>query len=125
MSTTRRTARLNSLLREVISEVIHREVGNPNISQLITITKVEITTDLHHAKVFFSVIGPDIEKEHTLQALQSAAGYISVLASKKVVMRFFPELTFKIDDSVEHHMRVEEILQKIRKENESRGPVEE
>ncbi|MDN3507885.1 MAG: ribosome-binding factor A, partial [Simkaniaceae bacterium] len=54
---TRRVFRLNSLLREVLSEVVTQDVSNPNISPLLTITRVEITTDLHFAKVYFSVIG--------------------------------------------------------------------
>lgn len=117
---TRRTSRLNSLLKEVISEVIRKEVSNPNVSDFLTITKVEITKDLHHAKVFFSIIGTEEEKHNTLEALQSASGYIAVLASKQVVLRHFPNLTFKTDDGVDKHMRIDSILQDIKKEELSR-----
>jgi len=113
--TKRRTQRLNSLLKEVISEVIIKEVRNPNISPLLTVTKVEITDDLSMAKVFISVIGDDIEKQKTLQALETAAGFIGISASKKVVMRYFPKLTFKIDNAVEHQMKIEKILNDIKK----------
>lgn len=115
-----RTDRLNSLLKEVISEVIKRDVRNPHISELITVTRVEITKDLHYAKVFISVIGDDTQKKETLAALQSAAGFIAVQSSRQVVMRYFPELTFKLDDSVEKHMRIEEILHSINQEKSSR-----
>ncbi|MBX9695199.1 MAG: 30S ribosome-binding factor RbfA [Cyanobacteria bacterium] len=115
-----RTDRLNSLLKEVISEVIKRDVRNPHVGELITVTRVQITKDLHHAKVFISVIGSDQDKEETLAALNSAAGFIAVHSSKKVVMRYFPELTFRLDDSVDKHMRIEELLGKISKERESR-----
>lgn len=109
-----RTDRLNSLLKEVISEVIRNDVKNPNIKAIITVTQVEITKDLHHAKVFISVIAPKKEEKiKTVAALQSAAGFIAVNASKKVVMRYFPELTFKLDDSVDKHMRIEELLNEI------------
>lgn len=127
-----RTDRLNSLLKEVIDEVIRREVRNPHVNELITVTRVEITKDLHFAKVYISVIGSTVEKEQTLHALQSAAGFIAVHASKKVVMRYFPALTFKLDDSVDKHMRISNLIDKISEERRSResdedheGPAEE
>lgn len=124
--TVERTDRLNSLLKEVISEVIHREVKNPHVTKLVTVTSVRISKDLHYAKVFISVIGSEEEKKETLAALNSAAGFIAVNASKQVTMRYFPELTFRIDDSVEKHMRLEEVFHKINQERESRGtPTEE
>lgn len=115
-----RTDRLNSLLKEVISEVIRRDVRNPHIGPLVTVTRVEITKDLHFAKVYVSVIGTDQEKAETLQALQSAAGFIAVNSSQKVVMRYFPELKFKLDDSVDKHMRIEQLLGEISQERKVR-----
>jgi ribosome-binding factor A len=116
----KRTDRLNSLLKEVISEVIRNDVRNPHVKELITVTRVDITKDLHHAKVYISVIGSPQDKDETIKALQTAAGFIAVNSSKKVTMRYFPELTFKLDDSVDKHMRIEELLAEIetkRKEN--------
>lgn len=115
-----RVDRLNSLLKEVISEVIHRDVRNPHLAKFITVTRVAISKDLHHAKVFISVIGTDQERADSIEALQSAAGFIAVNASKKVVMRYFPELQFKLDDSVDKHMRIETLLGEIAAERESR-----
>lgn len=120
-----RTDRLNSLLKEVISEVIRKDVRNPHVNELVTVTRVQISKDLHYAKVYISVIGPDIAKAETIDALKSAAGFIAVQASQKVVMRYFPELTFKLDDSVDKHMRIEELLQEISKERETRPQTHE
>lgn len=122
---TQRTDRLNSLLKEVISDVIRKEVRNPHVNALVTITRVEITKDLHFAKVYVSVIGTPEQKAETLNALQSAAGFIAVQSSKQVVMRYFPALTFKLDDSVEKHMRIEELLGKIADERQKRDHNEE
>lgn len=108
-----RTDRLNSLLKEVITEVIRRDVRNPHVNELVTVIRVDITKDLHYAKVYISVIGSDKEKEETIKALQSAAGFIAVNAAKKVVMRYFPALTFKLDDSIEKHMRIDALLEEI------------
>lgn len=120
--TTKRTKRLNSLLKEVLTEVIRENVRNPNVSTLFTITGVDITKDLTLAKVYISVIGTDEERKLTLEALQSAAGFISVLASKKVTMRHFPTLTFKLDTSVDQHMRIDSLLQKINLEKDASNP---
>lgn len=116
-----RTDRLNSLLKEVISDIIRKEVRNPHVNELVTITRVDITKDLHFAKVYASVIGTQEQKNETIAALQSAAGFIAVQASKQVVMRYFPALHFKLDDSVEKHMRIEELLSKIAAEQHSRS----
>lgn len=116
-----RTPRLNSLLKEVISEVITRDVRNPHINSLLTVTRVEITKDLHYAKVFISVIGNETQKKETIEALQSAAGFIAVNASKKVVMRYFPALTFVLDDSMDKHMRIHSLLTEIDAERKSRS----
>lgn len=118
-----RTDRLNSLLKEVISEVITREVRDPRVAQLVTITQVEISKDLQHAKVSISVIGSQQEKQQTISTLQAAAGFIAILASKKVVMRYFPALTFKLDSSVDDHFRIDELLDKIHDEQKSRKPA--
>ncbi len=115
-----RTDRLNSLLKEVISEVIRKDVRNPHVNELVTVTRVDITKDLRHAKVYISVIGTDADKKETIAALQSAAGFIAVHSSKKVVMRYFPDLVFKIDDSVDAHMRIQTLLGEISNERESR-----
>ncbi len=120
-----RTDRLNSLLKEVISEVIKRDVRNPHVGELLTVTRVDITKDLHYAKVYISVIGDAAQKAATLAALQSAAGFIAVQSSHKVVMRYFPELTFKLDDSVDKHMRIADLLHKINEEREEREKREE
>ncbi len=117
----KRTDRLNSLLREVISDVIKKEVHDPRVHPLITITRVEITKDLHYAKVYFSVIGGEKEKKETETALQSAAGYIGCQSSKQIVIRYFPELRFLLDEGVERHMRVETLLEEIDNEQQLRS----
>lgn len=113
-----RIARLNSLIKEVIAEVIREDVKHPDVHRLVTVTRVDVTKDLHHAKVYISVIGDETAKKSTLAALQSAAGFIGVTASKKMVIRYFPNLTFKLDDSVDKHMRIEELLQQIHKDED-------
>lgn len=110
---TRRTERLNSLLKEVISDVIRTDVRHPNVKTLLTVMSVDISKDLHHAKVYISVIGDSTEKKTTIDALNSAAGFIGTRASKLVVMRYFPVLKFVIDDSVDKLMAIDKVLKEI------------
>lgn len=120
MASTRRLSRINSLLKEVISEIVTREVKNPNVGTLITITRVDTSADLHHAKVYVSVIGSDEDKIKTLEGLNSAAGFIAINASKEVSLRYFPALIFKVDDTAAHLDRIDQVLQEIQKEQRQR-----
>ena len=111
-----RMKRLNSLLKEVISEVIRHDVKNPKVSSLSTVTYVDISPDLHHAVVYISVIENGTKREETIQALQSAADFISVIASKKVRLRYFPSLRFKLDLSVDKLVEIDTLIKQIHQE---------
>ena len=115
-----RLSRINSLLKEVLFEVIQKEVRNPHVNTFVTVTQVETSADLHHAKVYISLIGTDLEKEKVLSALETAAGFIAVHAAKKVKLRYFPNLTFKLDKSADEYMKIQKILTDIEKERLSR-----
>jgi ribosome-binding factor A len=115
-----RLERVNSLLKEVIFEVIQKEVRNPHVTTFVSITKVDTSADLHHAKVYISLIATDAEKEKVLAALQSAAGFIAVHSAKKAQLRYFPNLTFKLDTSLDEHLKIQKILSDIEKERLSR-----
>ncbi len=121
-----RTLRLNSLLKEVISEVIHRSIHHaPYINDRISITRVEITADLKYAKVYCSILGTDADKLKALQALNEMSHQITMMSSKKIRIRHFPSLTFEIDTGLEKQMRIEELLYKIKSEQESRPQSED
>ncbi len=121
---TNRIARVNSLLKEVLFEVIQKEVRNPHVNAFISISEVDTSKDLHYATVFVSLIGTPAEKRAVLDALQSAAGFIAVQASRKVTLHYFPELVFKLDTSLDEQMKIQDILQKIEAERLSR-PVQD
>lgn len=117
---SRRVSRLNSLLKEVISDVIRRDLKNPHLTNLLTVTDVEVTSDLQHAKVFISVIGNDAKKKETMDILYHAKGYIAVLSSKQVELRYFPQLQFILDDGVEKQMRIDALLKDIQDQQKSK-----
>lgn len=121
MPTKDRTSRLNSLLQEVLMEVIRRDMHHvPNIDEFISITGVSITRDLAHAKVLVAVIGDAQKKKDALEALQQASRKIGYIASKKVVMRHFPILEFELDVGLEQQLKMQELLSKISDEREKR-----
>jgi ribosome-binding factor A len=114
MASDKRINQINSLLKEVISETIRGDMKNPNLTDLLTVTQVDTSRDLQHAKVFISIIeekeGP---KYDTIKILQDASSYIQAVASKKVSLRYFPSLIFKKDTSLDHYMHIDKILKDI------------
>jgi len=103
-----RTARLDELLREEISQVVRREVDDPRIG-FVTVTDVEVTPDLRHANVWVSVIGSAAEKKQTLRALSHAMPFVRGRLGKLRLKRI-PDLHIKEDDSAERGTRVLAIL---------------
>lgn len=125
---SKRVPRLNSLLKEVIAEVLRKDIHHiENVSlELITITAVEITADLSYAKVFISILGPEEKKKCMFETLQRFSGLIGSFTAKKVVMRQFPKLEFFLDETLEKQVRVQELLSKIAHERETRNePTED
>ena len=98
-----------------------KEVRNPHINSFVSVIRVDTSKDLHHAKVYVSLLGTDAEKTRLLEALQSAAGFIAVNASKRVELRYFPDLIFKLDTSLEEHLKIQGILAKLEQERLSRS----
>jgi ribosome-binding factor A len=108
---TERTARLDELLREEISQVIRREVDDPRVG-FVTITDVEVTPDLRHANVWVSVIGDAAEKRQTLRALGRAMPFVRARLGKLRLKRI-PDLHLKEDDTAARGTRLLQILEEI------------
>lgn len=115
-----RTARLDELMREEISEVIRREVDDPRIG-FVTITDVEVAPDLRHANVWVSVIGDQQERRQTLRALSRAMPFVRQRLGRLRLKRI-PELHVKEDQTAERGTRVLRILDDL--EQGGAGEVE-
>ncbi len=102
-------------MRQEISIIAQNEIKDPRIG-FLTITKVELTKDLRHARVYFSVLGGAKDKHLALKGMNSAKGYIKSLLADKIKLRLMPEIVFKIDESVERVTEIYDILDKIKKE---------
>ena len=108
---TRRTERINSLLREEISDLLRRGMKDPRLGGLVTITEVDVAPDLRQAKVYVSVLGTDEEKLATFQALKAAARFLQRELRLRLTIRRTPELTFVEDESIEQGARILRLLQ--------------
>jgi ribosome-binding factor A len=115
---THRIERINSVIREEISELLLRQVKDPRLGDFIAITDVTTSPDLKHAKVFVSQYGANVEKKKILQGLSSASGFFRSELSKRLKMRNVPELHFQWDDSIEKGSRISHLIDEvIEKEN--------
>ncbi|MGP8080085.1 MAG: 30S ribosome-binding factor RbfA [Dehalococcoidales bacterium] len=116
---TYRVERLNSLLRQEISDLVQRYVKDPRLGTFISITAVEISKDMRYAKVFVSRYGTDIEKADTLKALESASGYIRHELGERLKTRRIPELSFRLDNTMEKAAKVLKIINEISAEEKT------
>ena len=108
-----RPERVQEALRQEISKVALEEIKDPRIG-FLTITRVELTKDLRYAKVYFSVLGGAKEKALALKGLNSAKGYIKGMVADRISLRLVPEISFRIDESIEHTEEIYDLLKKIK-----------
>lgn len=112
-----RTERLSDLVRDEISRLLLREIKDPRIG-FVTITGASVSPDLHHARVFVSVLGEEAAREASLSALRSAAGFIQRALFRNLRLKHSPLVTFHLDDSMERGERIERVLRQIREGGE-------
>ena len=89
-------------------------VKDPRVTGLVTVTGVEVTRDLRHAKVHVSILGTETEKTSTMEGLQSVAGYLRAKLGRTLRLRVTPELDFRYDASIAHAARIDSLLEQIR-----------
>ena len=107
--TTTRTARVSRQILQELSDVIERELKDPRVG-MITLTTVQMTPDLHTARVFFSRLGTPAEREESRRALEHAAGFLRRELGSRLRLRYSPELRFIVDDSLDVSERISRIL---------------
>jgi ribosome-binding factor A len=115
---SRRTERVSDLLREEISTLVREELHDPRIGGLVTITEVDVSPDLRRADVFVSVLGSDEQRASTLQALDHARPFVKRELSRRLSLRYLPDVHFQDDRSLE---RAQEMTNLLRGTAEERG----
>lgn len=111
---SRRTDRINEQLREEISAVLSRQVKDPRLNTLISITRVVSSNDLRSARVYISVMGNKATKQEALEGLQSAASFLRREIRDRINMKHTPFMTYLLDDSLEEASQVLNIMDKIK-----------
>ncbi|HEY3011520.1 MAG TPA: 30S ribosome-binding factor RbfA [Gemmatimonadales bacterium] len=114
---SRRPEQMAETLRQVITEALAREIRDPRVG-FVTITMVLVSNDLSHARVLVSVPGEDADKARALDGLHSAAGFLRSRAARALTTRSVPELHFELDRGLEHAVRINELLNTIRREDQ-------
>ena len=105
-------------LKKEISNIIQYELKDSRLG-FVTIMRVDLTPDLRYAKVYFSVLGQEKEQKLTKEALESAKPFIRCLIAQRIKLRFVPELSFRLDHSVEYSIRIQKELDQIKTEQKN------
>jgi ribosome-binding factor A len=112
----KRSQRVSDLLREEIADIIMYKLKDPRIG-FITVTGVEVTSDLKIATVYVSILKEE-EKKPTLDILQAAKSFIRSELSKRLRMKYIPTVDFKLDSSIEYGSRIDTLLKEIGEKDE-------
>lgn len=112
-----RSERVAELLQQQIS-ILLREVKDPGVAGLVTVTGLKLAKDRKNAVIFYSVLGSDEQKASTAKALARVAPFIRHQLRDAVQLRIIPQLEFRFDDTPERAQRIEEILSGLEKERE-------
>ncbi len=107
-----RIGRINEDYRKELSQIIGYELKNPNITGMISVTKVKVTPDLKYAKVYVSILNSKNIKD-TMEGLKKSSGFIRTELAKRINLRNTPEIVFEIDDSMEYGAKIDSILKEI------------
>ncbi len=106
-------------MREEIALFLTNDVKDPRIAGLVTVTAVDITRDLRHAKVFVSVLGSESQRAATFDGLDSIATHLRGRVGRALRLRVAPEIQFRNDESIAHAAHIEQLLAQVRKESTS------
>ncbi|MEX2393847.1 MAG: 30S ribosome-binding factor RbfA [Actinomycetota bacterium] len=109
---TRRTQRVGENIREVLGELIQRQVKDPRVG-FVTITAVRVTPDLSKAHIYYTVMGDEREQRNTEAGLESARPFLRTETARRVRLKTTPELEFHLDDTQEKGHRVDEVIEVI------------
>lgn len=110
-----RNERVRKTLMKEIADIIQKEIRDPRISGIVSITDIDISHDNSYAKVYFSVFGSEEAKKQTVIALEDNTSKIRYEVGKRIRLRLTPELRFILDESLERGMKVMDLIDKISK----------
>ena len=117
-----RIERVNSVIRQELSELLQRQVKDPRLGNFVAVNDVSTSPDLRYAKVFVSRIGSEEEKQETLSVLAGASGFFRNELAKRLRFRHIPELSFQWDDSIERGDYLLQLINKVSSDSSTEQP---
>ena len=109
---SRRTERVNELLREEIADILRADLRDPRIGGLVTVTSVDVSPDLRRAEAFVSVLGSEEERASTMRALEHARPFLRHELSRRVKLRYTPDVHFVSDTSMERAQEMTDLMRR-------------
>jgi len=126
MATNRRVSRVAALIQEEISQMVIHEIKDDRVGAgMVSVTFVDVSGDLQHAKIYVSIYGTDEARAETMAGLKSATGYVRRELGKRVRLRRTPEILFVEDRGIERGSRVLTLLSQLNQEREGKELEEE
>ena len=110
---SRRTERVQSLIRHELGEILQQELKDPRIEGLVSVTAVEVTPDLRHARVFLSVYGAEEHEQAAMKALSSARPFLRHELGRRLGLRYAPDLELRLDHSLAYADQVNRLLKNL------------
>jgi ribosome-binding factor A len=110
---SRRTDRLNGVFKRELSKLLEREVNDPRLDSIISLTRVEVSHDLRNAKVYVSVLGEESSKLEVIEGFNTASNYLRRKLSASIRLRIIPHLSFYYDNSIEQGAKVLKMLDQV------------
>jgi ribosome-binding factor A len=114
-----RVERIAEEIRRELSRILHYEVKDPRITEMVSIPKVEVSRDIRHAKIYISVLGNQQDKQDTMEGLKCANGFIRKELGHSLQLRHIPELHFVLDESIEYSIHIAKKLKELNQEDPS------
>ena len=118
---SRRTEQVGDEIQRILGEVIQNEVKDPRVG-FVTVTGVTVTPDMSRANVRLSIMGDEAERKETMKALERARGFLRRRVGEEVTLRTVPEIVLHLDRSLDHALRISELLRDIEEERSINPP---
>ena len=118
---SRRTEQVGDEIQRLLGEVIQNEVKDPRVG-FVTVTGVTMTPDLQRANVRISIMGDDAQRKETMRALERAKGFLRHRVGEEVPLRTVPQLVLHLDTSLDHALRIGEVLRDLDRERLENPP---
>lgn len=113
---TRRAQRVSNLIRQEICELLLEHTNDPRLNGMISITEVSTSADLKNARIYISILGNEKEAGEVMKGFRSATGYFRKELGRRLHLRYVPEISFEMDNSIERGARILNLIQQVSRE---------